>query len=81
VLLELTLEEVVVGGLAGEAVPVLGQHHGDAAGGHEVPHPVHAGPLQARSALAGVRYLLGNLVALTGGVVPQSLDLLGEGIA
>ena len=55
VLGELPLEQVVVGGLAGEAVSVLGQHHGDAACGHQVPYAVHARPLQARPALAGVR--------------------------
>ena len=54
VLLELAPEEVVIGGLAGEAVPVLCQHHRDAPSGHEVPHAVHAGPLEARAALAGV---------------------------
>src|SRR3712207_3350807 len=52
VLLELALEQVVVGGLAGEAVAVLRQHHRNSALGHEVVHPVHAGALQARPAPA-----------------------------
>src|SRR5215217_2521367 len=42
VLFELTPEEVMVGGLAGDAVPILCQHHGNAPRGHEVPHTVHA---------------------------------------
>ena len=80
-LLELAPKEVMVGRLAGEAVPVLRQHHGDAAGGYEIPHAVHAGPLQARAALAGVLYLLEDLVAFSGGVLSQGFDLLGEGVA
>ena len=68
VLLELAPEEVMIGGLAGEAVPVLGQHHRDTAGGHEVPHAVHAGPLKACAALSGVYYLLEDLVPFAGGV-------------
>ncbi len=81
VLLELAPQQVMVGGLAREPVPVLGEHHGEAAGGHEVAHAVHAGPLQARPALAGVGHLLHYLVALTGSVGPQRLHLLGEGVA
>jgi hypothetical protein len=80
VFLELALEEVMVGGLAGEAVPVLRQHHGDAAGGHEVAHAVHAGPLQACPALPGVRHLFEDFVAFLARVGPQSLHLLGEGV-
>ena len=80
-LLELAAQEVVVGGLAGEAVPILREHHGDAAGGHEVPHAVHAGPLQAGAALAGVLYLLEDLVAFSGSIVSQGFDLLGERVA
>jgi hypothetical protein len=37
VLLELAAEQVVVGGLPGEPVAVLRQHHGDTTAGHEVP--------------------------------------------
>jgi hypothetical protein len=80
-LLELLPEQVVVGGLAGEAVPVLGQHNGYVPRGHEVPHAVHAGPLQAGAALSGVLYLLENLVAFSGGAGPQGLDLLGERVS
>ena len=67
--------------LAGEAVAVLGQHHGDATGSHEVPHAVHTWPLQACAALTGVSYLLEDLVAFSGGVSPQGFDLLGERVA
>jgi hypothetical protein len=57
-LLKLATKEVVIGGLAGEAVPILREHHRHPAGGHQVPHPVHAGPLEAGAALSGVGYLL-----------------------
>ena len=80
-LLELLAEQVVVGGLAGEPVPVLCQHHGDAPGGHEVAHAVHAGPLQAGAALSGVLHLLEDLVAFSGGVVSEGFYLLGERVA
>ena len=63
------LEEVVVSGFPGETVPILGQHHGDTAGGHKVPHPVHTGPLKARPALAGVGDFLENLEPFSGGVL------------
>jgi hypothetical protein len=81
VLGELPLEEVVVGRLAGDTVAVLGEHHGDAPGGHKVPHPVHARPLEAGPALAGVDDLLHHREALAPGVLPQRLHLLGEGVA
>ena len=68
----------MVGGFTAEAVPVLRQHDRHAAGGHEVPHAVHAGPLQAGAALAGVLHLLEDLVAFAGGVVSQGFYLLGE---
>jgi hypothetical protein len=71
-LLELPPQEVMVSRLAGEAVPVLGEHHRDAPGGREVTHAVHAGPFEARPALAGVCDLLENLVALSGGVVSEA---------
>jgi hypothetical protein len=44
-LLELLAQEVMISGLPGKAVPVLCQHHRDAAGGHVVSHTVHAGAL------------------------------------
>src|SRR5215213_6747896 len=69
VLLELLAQPVVIGRLTGEAVPILCQHHGNAPGGHEVPHAVHTGALQAGSALSGVLHLLKDLVPFTGGVV------------
>jgi hypothetical protein len=81
VLLKLSTEEVVVGGLTGEAIAVLCQHHGDASGGYEIAHAVHAGPLQACAALAGVLYFLENLAALSRGVLSQGFYLLGERVS
>ena len=78
VFLELPAEEVVVGRLTGEAVPVLCQHHGDVARSHQVPHTVHAGPLKACSTLSRVYYLLEDLVAFSGGVLLQGFYLLGQ---
>src|SRR5215203_7405693 len=70
----------VVPRLAADPVYVLGQHHRHAACSHEVPDTVHAGAFKSHAALSGVRYLLEDLVSLAGGVLPQSLDLLGEGV-
>jgi hypothetical protein len=56
--LELPAEEVMVGRLAGDAVPVLRKHHGNAASSYEVPHVVHTWPLKGSAALSGVYYLL-----------------------
>jgi len=81
VLAELLLEEVEVGGLAGETVPVLGEHDGHAAGGHQVPHAVETGPLEARTALPGVQNLLQDLVTLGRCVVPKPLYLLAKAVA
>jgi hypothetical protein len=58
----------MVGGFAGEAVAVLRQHDGDAPARHEVPHPVYAGPLKTRPALACVLFLFEDLVTMTGGI-------------
>src|SRR5215212_3314919 len=80
-LLELPPEQVVVGGLAGEAVPVLRHDDGDAPTGDEVPHTVHAGPFQARTALSGILNLLEDLEAFSGGKVSQGFYLLGERVA
>src|SRR5215207_2986927 len=52
--------------LSAESVSVLGQHHRDTSSGHQVPHPVHARTLKARSALTGVRDLCEDLVLLAG---------------
>ena len=71
----------MVGRLTGKAVPILCQDHRDATSGHRVSHPVHSRPLEACSALSGVRDLLENLIALSGGILPQGLELLGEGVA
>jgi hypothetical protein len=57
-LLEFLPEQIVIGGLPSEAVPVLSQHHRNAASSHQVSHMVHAGPLQARPALTRVCHLL-----------------------
>jgi hypothetical protein len=77
VLLELPPEQVMVGGFAGETVAVLRQHHRDAAGGHQVPNSVYAGPLQPGAALTSVLHLLDDLVPFAGGVVSQGFYLLG----
>jgi hypothetical protein len=71
----------MVGWLASEAVPILGEHHRNATSGHQVPNSVHTRPLQARTALARVLYLLEDLVALPCGILPQCFKLLGEGEA
>src|SRR3712207_5291188 len=57
---ELSPEKVSVCRLPAEAVPILSQHYGDASSGH----PVHTWPLQGGPALAGILYLLEDLVAL-----------------
>jgi hypothetical protein len=67
----------MVGWLAGEAVPILSQHHRDAARCHDVSNVVHAGALQACSALAGVSHLFEDLEPFSGGVPSQGLELLG----
>jgi hypothetical protein len=53
-LFELAAQQLVVGGLAGEPVAVLCQHHIDTTTRHEIPHTVHAGPLKAGAALSGI---------------------------
>ena len=77
ILLELTPEEVVVCGLARDAVPILGKHHGNAPGGHEIPHTVHSRTLQGRATVSGVYYLCEDLVAFSGSVGSQGFELLG----
>jgi hypothetical protein len=57
-----------VRGLTREPVAVLRQHRRDAPVGHEIPHGVHSGPLQATAALHRVRHLIKVLVAITGSV-------------
>jgi hypothetical protein len=54
-----------VGGLTSEPALVLRQHRREAPGGHEIPHGVHSGPLQATAALSRVRHLIKDLAALT----------------
>src|SRR5829696_1124560 len=54
VLLELASEDVMVGWLPRESVPILCEHHEVPAGGYQVSYPVHARTIQARSALPGV---------------------------
>jgi hypothetical protein len=41
----------MIGGLAGEAVAVLCEHHRNPTSGYEVPHPIHARALQGRPTL------------------------------
>ena len=67
-LVELSAQQVVVGGFPGKPVAVLFQHHRGTSSGYQVPHALHARPLQGCPTLAGVLYLLEILVALTGGV-------------
>src|SRR5215203_520776 len=81
VLLELSPEQVMVGGLPGYTVPILRQHHRHTTSRYQVSHAVHPGPLQTRAALSGVLYLLEYLVAFSGGVLTQGFDLLGQGVA
>src|SRR5215203_6777348 len=81
VLLELPPQEVVISWLAGEAVPILRQHHRYSATSHEVPHAVHAWPLKACAALPGVLHPLEDLVTFSGGGLAEGFYLLGEGVA
>lgn len=69
VLLELAPEQVMISGLAGDAVSVLSEHNRDPTGSHEVPHTVHTWPLKAGAALSRVRYFFEDLVPFTAGVV------------
>src|SRR5215218_5703957 len=81
VLLELSPQEVVIGRFPSEAVSILGQHYRHPTGSHQIPHPVHARPLQAGPALPGVHNLLQDLVPLAVRVLPQGFHLLSEGVA
>ena len=80
-LLELAPQEVGVGGFAAETVPILSEHHRDAASAHQVSHAVHTWPLKACAALSRVHYLLEDLVPLLGGISSQGFNLLGERVA
>jgi hypothetical protein len=77
-LLELATEQVMLRWLAGEAVPILCQHHRDAATGHEVSYTVHTRPLKACAALAGVLHFLEYLESLLCCVLSQGFYLLRE---
>ena len=79
VFLELPLEQVVVGGLAAEAVPVLGQHQRDPAGRDEIVHPVEARAFETRAAVTRILHLLDDLVTLPHRVRSQSLQPFGPG--
>ena len=61
----------MVGRLSGEAIPILCEHHGYPASGHQVSHAVHAGSLEACPTLFGILNLLEDLVALSGDVVSE----------
>jgi hypothetical protein len=78
---KLLSQEIQVRGLSGDPVPVLGQHHRHAASRYQVPHAVHAGPLQAGAALSGVLYFLEDFVPFAGGVGSQSFYLLSERVS
>ncbi len=79
--LELLVQEAAVYRVACDPIRVLGDHRGDAAALHQVAYPIQARPLQMRPALAGVRDLLQDLVALVFAPHLQSLDLLAETVA
>src|SRR5215207_7809513 len=72
VLLELLTKEVVISGLAGEAVTVVGQYNRDTSSGYKVPHSVHSQACERCPALAGVGYLLEDLVAYCTDIGPGS---------
>jgi hypothetical protein len=57
-LLELAAQQVMVGRLAGKAIPVVCWHLRNTSNGHEIPPTVHTGYLQACAALSGVFHLL-----------------------
>jgi hypothetical protein len=80
-LTELLLEKVEVGRLPGETVPVLREDRRHAAGRHQVPHTVEAGPLERRPTLPRVQHFLQDLVALGGGVIVQAFGLLAQAVA
>jgi hypothetical protein len=61
VVLEERTQVLVVPRLAADPVEVLSEHDGDSSAGDELPHPVHAGPLKRRTAVAGVRDLFEDL--------------------
>jgi hypothetical protein len=77
VLLEFPPQEVMVSRLAGEPIAVLCEHHSHTATRYEISHTVHTWPLKARATLSGVYYLLKDLVAFSGCVLPKGLKLLG----
>lgn len=72
---------MVIGGLASEPVPVLGEHDEDIAGSCQVSDSVHPWPREARPTLLGVRYFLQHLVPLAGRVLSQGFQLLDQGVA
>jgi hypothetical protein len=57
VFIELPSEEVSIRRFPAETVPVLSEHGRSAPGGYQVPHMIHARPLQAGTTIAGVRDL------------------------
>jgi hypothetical protein len=62
------------------AVAILRQYRRHPATRDEAAHMVQPGSLQGRPAVATIHYLFQDLVAITGGVLAQSLHLLGEGV-
>src|SRR5215204_522088 len=79
VLLKLPPQQVMVGGLAGEPVAVLCQHHGGATSSHEVPHTVHTWPLKAGAALSGILLPPQGPRSLHGQRTPAGLLSVGRG--
>ena len=78
---KLALQQVMVSGFAGEAIPVLGKHHRDTTAGYQVPDAIHAGPLEAGATLGGIGDFFLDLIAATSGVITQSLELLCQRVA
>jgi hypothetical protein len=78
---ELLPQQIQVRRFAAETVPVLCEDRRYSPGGHEIPHAVHTWPLQACTALSGVRYFLEDFVPFSGSVVSQGFYLLCEAIA
>ena len=72
-LLELLLQEVMVGRHSRETVPILGQHYRDVPSSHEIPYPVYPRAFEARPALSWARYLLKDFVPFLGCIFPQRL--------
>src|SRR5215211_2373659 len=68
VLFELLAQQVVVGWLPGEPIPVLGEHQRDSALSHEGPYLVYPRSFQRDPTLPGIADLFHDLIAFSEGV-------------